>query len=185
MSQDPLPSLHSGTAVFDHERRYRYRLERRWSYGTRWLCVVGLNPSTADERLDDPTSRRCAAYARQWGYDGMLLVNLFAARATDPRQLRGITDPVGPDNDRHLREAAAGAGYGHVLAAWGNGGVYLDRGRQVSQQLLAQYAPLCLAVTQLGQPVHPLYQRADAVPVPYVPDDMVRWAQLAAQTPGK
>lgn len=63
-----------------------------------------LNPSTADAELDDQTVRRCMGYAeREGGYDGNLLLNLYAYRAVDPAELWTSGDAVGPENDTTLR----------------------------------------------------------------------------------
>ena len=42
-------------AVMSACGRYRYALRRRWRQGSGELLVVGLNPSRADARVDDPT----------------------------------------------------------------------------------------------------------------------------------
>ena len=86
---------------------------------------VGLNPSTADEIKDDPTSRKCMRFAQSWGYGGIILANLFAYRATDPRELKGVSDPVGPENDHWLNRLADEAGI--VIAAWGIHGGFMRR----------------------------------------------------------
>jgi hypothetical protein len=78
---------------------------------------VGLNPSTADETSDDPTIRRCIAFAKSWGYSALCMTNLFAYRATDPKIMKKAQYPVGPDNDDYLKMLSAGAGV--VIAAWG------------------------------------------------------------------
>lgn len=67
--------------------------------------IIGLNLSTADESNDDRTVRRCLTYARDWGYGGLCLTNPFALRATDPAVLKTAPDPIGPENDQHLRTA--------------------------------------------------------------------------------
>ena len=144
----------NGWALFDDSGRYRYRLGRRWADGGPAIAFVMLNPSTADAERDDPTIRRCAGFARAWGFAGMEVVNLFALRATDPARLRRARDPVGPGNDRHIAAAAGGADV--VLLAWGNCGALRGRDRQVVA-LLAGLRPACLGVTQSGQPRHPLY----------------------------
>lgn len=86
---------------------------------------VGLNPSTADELLDDPTIRRCVAFARSWGYGALCMTNLFAFRATDPDVMKSADDPVGPENDQHLQDLANGASV--VIAAWGVHGTFGGR----------------------------------------------------------
>jgi len=123
---------------------------------------IGLNPSTADEKTDDPTLVRCMNFARDWGYGGVCMANLFALRATDPADLKVATDPVGACNDRWLKRLYKDAGL--VVAAWGNDGAYLDRAAEVTAYL----GPLtCLKRNRSGQPAHPLYQRADTRPVPF------------------
>src|SRR5918998_3116048 len=89
----------SSSARFSPDRRYRYELWRRWGDGPALCNFLLLNPSTADERADDPTVARCVRRARAWGLDALVVTNLFSIRATDPRARRGVEDPVGPDND--------------------------------------------------------------------------------------
>jgi len=110
------------------EGPYRYTLDRVWRpcSGLSWdrLVWVMLNPSTADAVCDDPTIRRCILIAQAHGYAGMRVLNLFAWRATNPRDLvlRGTAkgDVVGPDNDRYLREAATS--HYAIALAWGAAG---------------------------------------------------------------
>jgi hypothetical protein len=152
-SAEAWAELPPGGALFDPGGRYRYRLWRRWAAG-RTVAFVMLNPSTADADRDDPTIRRCAGFARAWGFGGMTVVNLFALRATDPARLRRARDPVGRDNDRHIAAAAADASM--VLVAWGVHGALDGRDRTVLA-LLAGRQPRCLGVTRGGHPRHPLY----------------------------
>jgi len=91
-------------AVFSKGRRYRYTLRRRLYKGNKILLVIGLNPSTADGKEDDPTVRRCAGFVERLGYDTLLMVNLFALCSTDPRKLREAEFPIGPRNDPHVDE---------------------------------------------------------------------------------
>jgi len=151
-------------AHFSPCRTWRYALYRVWEETLQRLAVFGLNPSTADEIQDDPTIRRLIRYARDWGFGGLNMGNIFAFRATDPRDMKAVSDPVGPDNDAWLARLAADSGL--VLAAWGVHGVH--RGRE--QQVLALGLPcVCLGQTKDGHPKHPLYLRADTLPVPYTP----------------
>lgn len=156
------PSL-SG-ACFSPCRTWRYGLWRRWGEGEdRLLMVIGLNPSTADETEDDPTIRRCIRFAKDWGHSGLIMVNLFAFRATDPEVMRRAADPIGPRNNLFLDVYAYSASL--ILAAWGVHGDYGGRAARVCQ-LLAR--PLhCLGKTKEGFPRHPLYVAAATKPVPF------------------
>ena len=147
------------SAVFSPCRTWRYELRRVWDESLPFVAFVGLNPSTADETTDDPTIRRCIAFAKRWGYGGLVMVNLFAFRATDPRDMRAAPSPIGPDNDATLRRVAAEAQL--VVAAWGTGGRYFNRDFRVRRLL----GPLmALGFTKEGAPRHPLYVRADVEP---------------------
>jgi len=144
------------TATFSHCRRYRYSLWRTWDRQLPSILVFGLNPSTADERVDDATTRKCISYARKWGFGQLCIVNLFAAVARDPLELRKMDDPIGPQNDGWLELAFRK--HKVTLAAWGNGGEYLDRSLEVLRFIRPLY---CLGITLRGNPIHPLYQRAN------------------------
>lgn len=143
-------------------RTYRYALWRRWGPGD-YAMFIGLNPSTADETNDDPTIRRCIAFARAWGYGALCMANLFAYRATDPAVMKKAAEPVGWENDHTLTTLAAGAGV--VVAAWGAHGTY--KGRDKSVRLLVPKLHF-LRLTKDGHPGHPLYLPASLKPQPWV-----------------
>ena len=71
--------------IFSQDREFRYTLWRQWGRVVKTVAFIGLNPSTADEQVDDPTVRRCIRFAKDWGYDAMWMMNIFAFRATDPK----------------------------------------------------------------------------------------------------
>lgn len=179
--------------------RYRWRLWREWRLhpapaqwdmwadengkpvvdgaGTPILepkaCIfVMLNPSTADGEEDDPTIRRCVAFAKAWGYDRLEVLNLFAYRATDPQALLALNhddDPVGVHNSRAFNQVLI---YGHpvgtIICAWGVHGAHLGQDETVLGWMedRPRYA---LGLTKDGHPKHPLYLRADAKPARFRP----------------
>jgi hypothetical protein len=158
---------HWGTAVFDRGRTYRYLLTRVWDTGRPLIVYVMLNPSTADALKADPTIRRCTGFARRERAGGLVVVNLFALRATNPQRLRDHEAPVGPCNDAFIRQAVRVSG-GRVVAAWGAAGVEHGRDRQVLTMLhRARASVQCLGVTATGQPRHPLYLAGDVPLRPY------------------
>ena len=147
--------------IFSPCRTYRYALWREWSSGDGYAMFVGLNPSTADETQDDPTIRRCIAFAEAWGYSGLCMTNLFAYRATKPADMKAAVDPVGPDTDRHLQTLAASAGV--IVAAWGVNGTHKGRDIEVRKLLPVLH---CLQLTKSGHAKHPLYLLKTLTPVP-------------------
>ena len=148
------------TADFSSCRRYRYALWRIWGGTTGYAMFVGLNPSTADENVDDPTIRRCMAFAKDWGYSGLCMANLFAYRATQPADMMSAGDPIGPDNDDWLRDASGGAAV--VVAAWGVHGAFIGRHEVVRKTLPRLHY---LRLTKDGHPGHPLYLPKTLQPV--------------------
>lgn len=146
--------------------RYRYTLGRRWGDGGT-VGFLMLNPSTADARKDDPTLRRCIGFARDWGYGGVTVANLYAYRATKPADLWKAADPIGPANDAHLTAVADGCDL--LVAAWG---AHAKPDRVAAVLALPGMNRLhALALTASGQPGHPLYLRGDLVPQPWMPMD--------------
>ena len=139
---------------------YRYNLCRRWARGRRVL-FVGLNPSTADADVDDATVRRLIKFATSWGFGAFSIVNIFAYRSKDPKDLAVADDPIGPDNGRHLW--AAFQQHDVIIPMWGANGGLLGRDAEVLS-LMRNSAPghvLCFGTTKAGHPKHPLYLRAD------------------------
>lgn len=144
---------------------YRYKLWRTWDSGAPTCNFLMLNPSTADHRIDDPTIRRCVGYARSWGHGGIVVTNLFSLRSTDPTALKSAPDPIGPENDGHVVEAASKSAL--VVAAWGAHGSYRGRSRAVVALLSCRgIAMHCLTRTAAGEPGHPLFLKGDLVPMP-------------------
>ena len=87
-------------AVYSDCERYRYTLTRTWDEGAGRVLFIMLNPSTATEVQNDPTVERCERRARTLGYGAFRVCNIFAYRATDPRDMRAQADPNGPGNDK-------------------------------------------------------------------------------------
>lgn len=151
-------------AVFSPDRKYRYVLRRRFLTGRGTVNFIMLNPSTADETVDDPTIRRCIRFAQTWGYAELVVTNLFAFRATFPTDVWRQDDPVGPINDPELMAAARRADL--VVAAWGVDGAVHSRESHV-RWLLRPIVLHHLGLTKGGHPKHPLYLRADTKPQPW------------------
>lgn len=147
------------SASFSRCGLYRYSLTRRWDTGDGRCVFIGLNPSTADGKTDDPTIRRCMRFTQDWGFNELIMVNLFAFRTPHPELLKKAQDPEGPNNRRVLRRSCRSAS--RIVGAWGAHGTFLGQAEKLSA-VWSQYPIHCFGTTESGQPLHPLYQRADA-----------------------
>ena len=141
--------------------RYRYWLHRAIApLDRKGLVFVLLNPSTAIATIDDPTIRRCMGFAAAWGYRELTVVNLFAIRATKPKDLiQAETRAIGPKNQAAIQWACQAGRM--VMAAWGNHGSHLERSTAVLDIIPKPHA---LRMTTKGQPAHPLYLPKDLKP---------------------
>lgn len=156
------------TAIISECGMYRYQLGRTWDDGPIARFIM-LNPSTADSEVDDPTIRRCIAFAKREGAGAISVVNLFAFRATKPADMMKAPDPVGPENNDHLREWV-GHEFGFaklVIAAWGANPFAEKRFKQIQDRgVLETKYWQCLGKTKEGHPRHPLYVKGDTPLIP-------------------
>lgn len=155
------------TAIYSDDERYRYVLTRTWDATGPRVSFVMLNPSTATETQNDPTVERCERRARALGFGAFRVTNIFAYRATDPRDMRTQSDPVGGvANDTAILDAARWADV--TVCAWGTHGAHMNRGPAVEALLRDIGKPLTmLGLSKAGHPKHPLYIGYAVQPVPW------------------
>lgn len=159
----------TNAAEFSLCGRYRYLLRRCFDGDVlaapkNPVLFVMLNPSTADALWDDPTIRKCRGFAAAWDCGSLEVVNLYAWRATDPKELavarrEGLLEV--PENREAIYEAVGRASL--VVAAWGaHSAARLDCARpprNVLRARLDERGLTCHAIriSKDGQPCHPLY----------------------------
>lgn len=145
------------TATISDCKKYRYTLTRQWEEGAKVLFIM-LNPSTADHKEDDPTIRRCIRYAKEWGFGGLYVGNVWGFRATKPTDVLCLaaTDAAGPENISHLKYMIERCS--KIIVAWGNHGM---KGSHDLSKLLEGKEVWCLGVNKNKSPKHPLYCPAD------------------------
>ena len=139
-------------AIFSQDFKFRYMLSRVWSLNKPKLLFIGLNPSKADSRIDDPTVTRCMARAAREGFGSLLVGNLFAFISTDPADLVRSGSTVGEENDDYLRQMISMSD--RVLCGWG---AFPEAGSRAPSVLKMVKEPYCLGMTADGAPKHPLY----------------------------
>jgi hypothetical protein len=156
-------------AIISDCGRYRYRLSRCWDESLPSCLFIMLNPSTADDKTDDRTIKRCIGFAKSWGYGKLYVGNLFAFRTSKPAQMKRAADPVGPDNQHHLERMARKAirSGGVCIAAWGEDG----RHKQQDQTVIAWFDEFGIQLHYLKLtrnskiPRHPLYLPGNRKPI--------------------
>ena len=142
-------------AVFTDDRTHRLYLWRRWNKSLPWVMFIGLNPSTADERLNDPTVRRCIGFADRWGFGGMFMCNAFTLVSTDPGTLNSEVPVV---REAHLAMRIIRGRCREAVAAWGSLITQVESGKDRVDRIKHDLSPLhCLGTTKQGHPCHPLY----------------------------
>jgi hypothetical protein len=148
-------------ATFSTDRKYRYVLWRDWDLSKPVVVFIMLNPSTADELENDPTVERCERRAKKMGYGGLVVLNLFAFRATDPKELYSCLDPIGIQNDEAIANQVMKAHKegGIIICGWGTHGKLFSRGQKVLARfsLIFGIKPYYLELNKDGTPKHPLY----------------------------
>lgn len=153
---------------------HRYILRRNWMGDGGVVNFIMLNPSTADDVFDDATIRRCIGFAKRWGFSGLVVTNLFAYRATQPKDLKallattgGFWLAIGEDNAKHLRQEAASANT--IVCAWGdNCDVLPHRDLDVIAKFRA-YDLFCIRRTKKGNPAHPVRESYTNAPELFYP----------------
>jgi hypothetical protein len=146
-----------GNAILSDCDTYRYVLTRMWGPGERLVWVM-LNPSTADAYKDDQTIRRVRGFTMREGFDGFDVVNVWAYRATSPKDLHRNRSAYEPENIEWVKKTVRGK---HVVVAWGNN---ISRGpayQHIKMALWHAKSARCLGTTKSGEPRHPLMLRAD------------------------
>ena len=151
--------IHRDATIRGDDDEYRYDLTRIWDPDLPVCAFIMLNPSTADGKADDATINKCMRFAFMWGYGGIVVVNLFAWRATDPKELRPLAPEVaiGPLNDDFIEAAVDDAAL--VICAWGSQVVARQRAIVVTELIrrVSLTRPKCLRIAKGGAPWHPLY----------------------------
>ncbi len=163
-----VPFPHGNGAYIDETGKYRYSLWRtlkdvpREEHKT--LLFNLLNPSTADGRTDDPTVRRCIGFARNLGYTRVWIGNVFGYRATDPKELRRVPNPVGPMNHASLKTMILQADL--IICGWGVHARTREREDIQVVKLIRECGkkPYVFGLTRDGYPKHPLYLAGSARP---------------------
>ena len=149
-------------AILSEDRKYRYVLSRIWDESKPLVVIIGLNPSTADEKDDDNTIKKCINFSKNWGYGGLYMLDLFAFRATAPSDMFNASSPIGEENSKYIEKYSKLSD--KVICAWGNNGNFKNRSKEV---LLNIENKFYLKLNKTGEPAHPLYLNKNLIPIKF------------------
>lgn len=153
---------YESTAYFSHDRKYRYSLSRMWDASLPSILFIGLNPSTANESVNDPTIRKVMKFAAIFGYGKVYMGNCFPFISTDPNQLNALDNIAKNDHELSLIKRTVS----EVVFAWGAFDIVKESGRDKALSAMFPDAK-CLIKNKDGSPRHPLY-------VPYL-TKLIKW----------
>lgn len=154
-------------AIFSNDRNSRYWLLIREEYKP-LLVVCMFNPSDADEESNDPTISTLLRFARQWGYGGIIVVNLHSHVSSQPSAIRRLrADNVETCNYVNTIAWKTAINYAErcgkpVLVAWGNLGD-LETIQRFARMLVG-HDTVCLGTTADGRPKHPMARGLHRIP---------------------
>lgn len=140
---------------------YRTVLERYWDGAgplAPFALFIGMNPSTAEADIDDPTIRKEMLFTRAIGLRHYVKVNIGDYRATNPKDLsRPGVIASSPENYLKIMSRADRATY--VILAYGKlPKPLIGPGLAILRGLEFRGRPLhCYGQNGDGSPKHPLY----------------------------
>lgn len=141
-------------AKFSDCGKYRFCLSRLWDtceHDVSTLMLIGLNPSTADSKKDDPTIESIIRIAKYNGYGGIVMTNLFPFITPYPKELKA-DDSYLMFNDEVLKANANSST--DVCFCWGTFKQALARSTDIIKMFPDA---LCLGKNKNGSPRHPLF----------------------------
>lgn len=145
----------SVTAIFSPCMKYQYILQKTWDDKKPHVIFIGLNPSTATHEKPDNTITKVNKIARNNGFGGFYMMNLFAYISPNPKDLLTVADPL-RENNHYLRTWGGDAKT--VVFCWGAFKEAQQRAEEVKRMFPIAYA---LHINNDGSPKHPLYCKDD------------------------
>lgn len=120
------------------------------------LGIVGLNPSVIKNGKNSTVSILSQIALRE-GFDSLIITNLYGYITPNPKDLKTIVDPVGPENDMWINDMVKTCD--KILCIWGNSA---DKERVNKILPTIKNKAYTIGLTKSGQPRHVLHTKKDA-----------------------
>tara|TARA_B100000959_G_C14880025_1_gene582112 strand:+ start:597 stop:1049 length:453 start_codon:yes stop_codon:yes gene_type:complete len=144
------------SAILSDDRKHRYLLSRIWDLNNENILFIMLNPSSADEDLDDPTTKKIIRFSKKWGFGGMHICNLYTYRTSNPKKLFSIPKNKRGNNKNEIKKYAEKCS--KVVYAWGN----KEKVPSWLNEMVLN--PTYIELSKEGIPKHPLYLKSNLKP---------------------
>ena len=135
-------------AKFSKDKKHRYELSRHWDLSKSDILFIMLNPSIANENIDDPTIKRLINFTKKFNYGGFFVANLFTYITPYSKTLdtsSGLTKLNLKTIKNFVNKAE------EVVYAWGNSMKEPEELKNLVEN------PKCFGRNLNGTPKHPLY----------------------------
>ena len=153
----------------DDNNANRYSLGQIFEENGKTLICFGINPSTASPEQLDNTINKVIRIAKFNDYRNWIMLNIYPQRATNPDDLHTTADEqIVKQNIETISQILDAYQDCDILFAYGN----LISKRSFLRPCLEQISKLLklknktikvIKLTKEGNPVHPLYQRDNAI----------------------
>jgi len=130
--------------------------------GSNMLACFGINTSTAAPNQLDPTLTQVQKRAQIHGYDGWLMFNVYAQRATNPNDLHKVAEEEMRTENLLVIHQFLSEYPCDIWAAWGS---LIEKRAYLKKHLIEIYDTIGVghrwihigATSKKGHPHHPLY----------------------------
>ncbi len=134
------------------------------------IAYFGINPSTADAELDDPTVRKWRGFTTRYGGSKFIVGNVFAYRSTDVKVLGcvPVADLFGPEFMLYTEQIIAEADI--LVPCWGRLSKLKKQYRHIPTRFLEKLQSTGKPILHFGKnddgtPKHPLMLGYDSSPL--------------------
>lgn len=142
-------------AILSKNGKHRFALWRIWDKELPKIAFIGLNPSTANHLKDDPTIKRVRRFAKDWGYGGFYMLNLFTKVTPNPDDLL-IEPNIKMTSNYYLSHYASLSN--EICFCWGA----FKQAQKRAKEIIEMFPDATtLGYNNNGSPKHPLFVRAD------------------------
>ncbi|GHM98831.1 hypothetical protein WSM22_03210 [Cytophagales bacterium WSM2-2] len=140
------------SVIFDETQKFRYVLFRDWDTTKPIALCIGLNPSKADSKKDDPTIAWLIKSLRSLGFGGLRMMNLYALISSQPHKLFETCDAI-KDNNFWFDHISKDCN--EIIFCWGSFMKIEYRAQQIQKKFIDRQ-PKCFGKNKNGSPWHPL-----------------------------